>query len=300
MEASAARKRGDQSTDHAGQKGQELGIGTVLAVLERLAKRGLVGERGERVDISEEVVNEELQHAKRRNTLLRVQGELTLWWRAEGDKHLGGVLGGGRRVCLDWRLGRDSLPFHAFCLACSLGRSVGRSSSLLLAVVGAGHVEIEAWLTWWNTALALCADKQTSAQACNKGGGGVDILRTDLDFSLAAEIARPGDASVLLAVGAGRRVVVVVGGRDRVRRGGRLARGATGGPMAHGRRGGVLQSWGDIAVVLWVVVAPSMLRGRGSRSRVDGRRGVGCGLALPGSIGILGRGQALLRIGGGC
>lgn len=56
-----SRKGCDQRSDHRREQSQEGVVRQIFSVLPRLAETGLMGKGGERVDIGEEVVDEEIQ-----------------------------------------------------------------------------------------------------------------------------------------------------------------------------------------------------------------------------------------------
>ena len=86
VEARLAWEGGDKAGNHRGQQGQEGRIRVVFAARPGLAKRGLMREGTQRVDVGEEVVDQ------------GVHG-------AEGTQGLGGELRGVRRLQLGQRVG---------------------------------------------------------------------------------------------------------------------------------------------------------------------------------------------------
>ena len=86
VEARLAWEGGDKAGNHRGQQGQEGRIRVVFAARPGLAKRGLMREGTQRVDVGEEVVDQ------------GVHG-------AEGTQGLGGELRGVRRLQLGQRMG---------------------------------------------------------------------------------------------------------------------------------------------------------------------------------------------------
>lgn len=92
MQTRLAGERGDQDCDHGGQQGQEGGIRQVLSAGPCLAKRGLVGERAQRVYVGEEVVDEGVERGQGAYLLGREVGGLRR--RLELRQDVGGI--GGR------------------------------------------------------------------------------------------------------------------------------------------------------------------------------------------------------------
>ncbi|KAJ6441407.1 hypothetical protein O9K51_04957 [Purpureocillium lavendulum] len=153
--AGAAGKGGDESGDHAGQQAEELGPRTVLAVGKGLPEGGLVGEGGERVDVGEEVVDEQLEDGHGRDCLGVEEGV-----GGDVDEGLGGRLrrggrgsgtgrggdGGGRGGCsgCGGGRGREELEAGALGRLGRLGVPVRGPAALRLALVGAVDAELAA------------------------------------------------------------------------------------------------------------------------------------------------------------
>lgn len=196
VEACRARKRSDQACNHAGQERQKLGIRPILAIFKCLPEGRLVREGCERVYICEEVIYQELQDAQRRNTLLCVHRDLSVRC-AQGNERLGCIV--KRRARIDWRIHLESSSL--LCFSCSFGSSIGRTSAFLNAIVRARYVELTAGSTGRDAAFALrwrICEYGPRLRRRQQGGLGANHL----NFSLAAEIASPGDPGVLLV---GRR-----------------------------------------------------------------------------------------------
>lgn len=91
VQARGPGERSDQAADHARQKGEEPLVCPVLSGRKRHPEGGLVGKRGERVDVGEEVVDEQGHDRPRRNRLsIDSQGRLLA--AGNRDQRLGGIV----------------------------------------------------------------------------------------------------------------------------------------------------------------------------------------------------------------
>lgn len=149
METSCARERGDQARDHACEQAEEFGVRAVLAISEGGAKRRLMGERREGVYVGEEVVHEQLQHAKGRDALLSVQHDRAIG-EAQGHERVGSIMCWRRRHLRSEVIVLDSSSLLGF--SCSFGGPVRWAPSLLDALICAGYVQLATGSAWrWST-----------------------------------------------------------------------------------------------------------------------------------------------------
>ncbi len=134
------REGSDQTANHAGQQREELWVCSVFAIEVRLPKRGLVGKGRERVDVGEEIVNQQVQNRQRRNGL-GIKERLGALCASDRDEGLCGIVRAGADVRLEARSLRS-------CGLCGFGMFVRRSATLHLAIEGALDIEVATWSAW--------------------------------------------------------------------------------------------------------------------------------------------------------
>lgn len=229
----AARKRRNQGADHASQQTEELRLDAVLTVRKRLAEGRLVGKRREGVDISEEVVDKELQDGHRSNRL-GIENAVG----GDGHERLGCCLGRGRHVEHGTSSRRNSvLDASTLRCLCGLGMLVRGTTTLRLAIVctldtqlaagTAGNVGIvaldlahAAHITGASQACQLRVDGRISHHAVRTGDKVArHVVRRGRQAALVGRVmdglrGRNGSGSMLKGLGILDRVGGIAGGLE--------------------------------------------------------------------------------------
>lgn len=184
MLSRTARKRCDQSTNHASQQSQELGLQSILSVRKGLSKGGLVRKRRQRMDVCEEIIHQELQHRHWRNCLC-IQDAIGRY----GHERLGSVLRRWRRG--EARRGNSLIDASSLSRFGSFGMLVRRPAPLSLAIEGTVNAQLAARATRHVRVVAL-----DFAHAAHVTGAS-ESRQLGVDGGIPHDASRPGHEMLL-------------------------------------------------------------------------------------------------------